>query len=179
MSTGPSPLRRPAPDEYVPYYQRYIDRVPEGDVVATLATQIDETLRLLGSVAREREAFRPTEDAWSIREVVGHLVDTERVLAYRALSMARGDPAALPSMDQETWAAVGNAGDRPLSDLVDELRTVRHATVALFAGLDPVAAGRQGTAGGNGFTVRSFAWIIAGHELHHRALLREKYGVGA
>ncbi len=179
MSPAPSSLHRPDPQECPSYYGPYVDRVPDGDIAQTLATQIDDTIRPLRAVPFERERFRPREDAWSIREVVGHVIDTERVMVFRALSMARGDPAPLPSMEQDAWARLSNAGDRPLTDLVDELDAVRRATVLFFAGLDAPGSSRSGTATGFDFTVRSFPWIIAGHELHHRALLLETYGVGA
>lgn len=179
MSTGPAPLHRPQPDECPSYYHRYIERVPDGNIVRTLASQVEDSLRLLRAVPTEREGFRPSEDKWSVREVVGHVVDTERVMVYRALSIARGDPAPLPSMEQDDWAGASNAAVRRLSDLADELEAVRRATVLFFAGVDGTAADRAGTASGFGFTVRAFPWIIAGHELHHRAILREKYFVGA
>lgn len=175
----PAPFRRPRPEEYPSDYLRYVERVPEGDIVRTLATQVEDSLRLLRGVLSGREVFRPAEDKWSIREVVGHVIDTERVFVYRALSIARADPAALPSMEQDDWARAANAAVRPLADLTDELEAVRKATVLFFAGLDGAAADRRGVANGLGFTVRAFPWIIAGHELHHRTLLREKYGVGS
>lgn len=178
MIRGPASLSRPATGECPEYYLRYIERVPAGDVVRTLATQAEETERVLRAVPREREEFRPAPEAWALREVVGHLIDTERVFGYRALSFARSDASPLPSMDQEAWARGSNAAERPLVDLVDELAVVRRATVLLFAGLDEDAADRKGIASGVEFTVRCIPWIIAGHELHHVALLREKYGVG-
>ncbi len=178
MSTGSAPLRRPQPAECPSYYHRYIERVPEGDIVRTLAAQVEDSLRLIRAVPSEREGFRPAEDKWSIREVVGHVIDTERVMVYRALSFARADPAPLPSMEQDDWAGASNAAVRSLAELADELEAVRKATVVFFAGLDRSAADRTGTASGLEFAVRAFPWIIAGHELHHRGILREKYRVG-
>ncbi|MEJ2204567.1 MAG: pyridoxamine 5'-phosphate oxidase family protein [Gemmatimonadota bacterium] len=172
-------FRRPEASEYDAHYQRYIELVPDGDVVDTLDRQLDDTVRLLRAVPEEREGFRPRPDAWSVREVVAHLADTERVFAYRALSIARGDPAELPSMEQDTWTREADADTRSLQDLVDEWLAARRATVRLFRGLRPEGGTRIGTASGRPVSVRALAWTIAGHELHHRALLEERYGLQA
>jgi hypothetical protein len=170
-------LPRPAPDEHAAYYGTYIGQVPDGDILELLATQVDETVALLSAVAPERETYRYAPGKWSIREVVGHIIDTERVFALRALWFARRAEGAQPSMDQDRWAEVSNAGDRPLADLIAELRAVRDASLALFASFDDEIGLRQGVASGNAFTVRAIAWIIAGHERHHRTILRREYGV--
>jgi hypothetical protein len=172
-----SPLPRPEPTEYAEYYGRYIGLVPDDDIVETLATQFGETLALLQAVPPERETFRYAEGKWSIREVVGHLLDVERVMAYRALHMARTDDADIPGMDQDVWAAHSNAGGRPLDDLAAEWGMMRRANVHFFAGLGADAGERTGVASGFRFSVRSFPWIIAGHELWHRQRLGSDYGV--
>lgn len=166
---------RPGPGEHHEYYSLYIDRVPDGDVLDTLERQVEETADLLSSVAPERETRRYAPGKWSIREVVGHIIDAERVFAYRALHFAREDGAPLPSMEQEPWAAASNAGQRDLVDLVSELRTTRRSHVLMFRGLGADAPLRRGVASGREFTVRSLPWIIAGHELHHADVLRERY----
>ncbi len=170
-------LPRPAPDEHASYYANYIGQVPDGDIVDLLATQVDETVTLLSAVSPERETFRYAPGKWSVREVVGHIIDTERVFAARALWFARQAEGAQPSMDQDRWAEVSNAGDRPLADLTAELRAVRDASLALFASFDDETGLRRGIASGNTFTVRAIAWIIAGHERHHAAILRREYGL--
>jgi hypothetical protein len=172
-------MRRPDRSEYAEYYDRYVSLVPDGDVVEQLALQLPETLRLLDEVGPERETWSYEPGKWSFREVVGHLADTERVFADRALWIARAPDTPLPSMEQDDWAALSPARDRPLRDLLDEWTAARAAAVALLRGLDDAALARVGTASGRRFTVRSFPWIIAGHELHHRRLLRERYGLGA
>jgi nitroimidazol reductase NimA-like FMN-containing flavoprotein (pyridoxamine 5'-phosphate oxidase superfamily)/uncharacterized damage-inducible protein DinB len=172
-------FERPGGSEYDPYYQRYVEQVPDGDIVDTLACQIDDTIRLLRAVPEEREGHRPRPDAWSVRDVVAHLADAERVFAYRALSIARGDPARLPSMEQDAWAAQAAGDARPLQELVDEWTASRRATVHLLRGLRPDAGTQIGVASGRPVSVRALAWIIAGHELHHRALLVEAYGLTA
>ncbi len=169
---------RPRADEFAPYYQKYIDRVPSGDVVAVLARQIDETAVLLGKVKESNAGHRYAPDKWSIREVVGHVSDAERVFAYRALRFARGDEGALLSFDEKAFVAGGGFDRRTLADLVAEFRAVRQATLALFRSLDDEAFSRGGTASGQHVTVRALAHIIAGHEVHHVAILKERYRVG-
>lgn len=168
-------LSRPGSDEHAPYFKRYIDLVPEGDIVDTLMIQLGETLRLLQDVGPQKEMYRYAEGKWSIRQVVGHLMDTERVFAFRALSIARSDGVDLPSMEQDEWATRSNAHDRGLDDLGAEWGAVRRATVHMFATLGPGDAMRRGRAGGNGVTVRALAWMIAGHELWHRERLAKDY----
>jgi hypothetical protein len=168
-------LRRPAPGEHAPYFSRYIDLVPDGDIVDTLMSQLGETLRLLQDVPPARETHRYAPDKWSIREVVGHLIDVERVFAFRALAIARVDGVDLPSMEQDEWAARSNANQRELDDLASEWASLRRATVHMFATLPDDAGGRTGKAGGNAVTVRSLPWMIAGHELWHRELLGQNY----
>jgi uncharacterized damage-inducible protein DinB len=170
-------MHRPDPGEYGEYYHRYASLVPDGDIIATLSEQFPVTRRLLESVPADREEWAYDEGKWSVREVVGHLADAERVFADRALWMARDPGPPLPGMDQEVWAASSNARTRPLRQLLEEWAAVREATIALLRGLDTEALSRTGTASGNRFTVRSFAWIIAGHELHHRRILEERYGL--
>lgn len=167
--------RRPAPDEHDPYYSTYVDKVPDGDVVVTLRSEGEAMLALLGTVPAELESHRYAPGKWSIREAVGHVVDTERLFSFRALHIARADPAPLPGMDQEVWAGASNAGERPLASLAGELAAVREATVHLFESLDGEAWERRGVASGLAVSVRALAWIIAGHEIHHRRVIEERY----
>ena len=163
------------PSEYAPFYETYVRRVPEGEISEILSAQIDDTLGLLNAVPVELETYRYGTGKWSVREVVGHVIDVERVFSFRALAFARGDSTPLPGMDQVQYAAVSGAGTRPLSELAAELASVRAATVALFRSFSAEAWSREGIASGCSFTVRSFPFIIAGHELHHRAGLAENY----
>lgn len=166
---------RPDPSEHAEYYGRYIELVPDGDIVVTLREQLEDTLRILDGVPEERETYRYEEGKWTLREVVGHLIDTERMFAFRALAMARSTGVDLPGMDQDEWAANSNAGERPLADLLKEWITVRRSTVHLFTSFDDSVAERTGRASGYSFSVRSFPWIIAGHELWHRNLIEHDY----
>jgi len=170
-----SGLGRPAPGEHADYYARYVTLVPEGDIVETLMNQLGETLALLQEAGPERETYRYEEGKWSLREVVGHLVDTERLFAFRALAMARAQGVDLPGMDQDEWARSSNASGRPLADLCQEWAALRRSNVHMFASLAPEDADRTGRASGYDFTVRSFPWIIAGHELWHRGLIERHY----
>jgi hypothetical protein len=168
-------LPRPADSEYAEYYRRYVGLVPDGEIVLTLKEQLGETLALLEAVPEDRETYRYGEGKWSIREVVGHLMDTERLFAFRALAMAREDGVDLPGMDQDAWTLGSNAGERPLGDLLKEWTAIRRANVHFFATIAVATGERSGIASGFSFTVRSFPWIIAGHELWHRSLLVRDY----
>jgi hypothetical protein len=170
-----SALPRPSAGEHAEYYGRYIGLVPDGDILGTLKDQLGDTLALLEHAPGERETYRYAEGKWSLREVVGHLVDTERVFAFRALSMAREDGVDLPGMDQEAWVAASGADDRPLEELCGEWTALRRSHVYLFSAMTPEQGARSGIASGYRFTVRSFPWIIAGHELWHRQLIERDY----
>jgi uncharacterized damage-inducible protein DinB len=166
---------RPGADEYDVYYARYVERVPDGDIVAILATQIEDTVALLRELNEQQAGFRYAEGKWSVKEVVGHMSDTERVFAYRALRIARRDNTLLAGFDENAWAAASPADARPLPSLIAELGAVRAGTVSLLAGLAPDDWTRRGRANDREVSVRALAWITAGHELHHRAILAERY----
>lgn len=168
-------MQRPDPNEYDSYYGLYIRQVPGGEILEVLKTSLQETVSLLRDLPAPWARFRYAPGKWTLSEVVGHVIDTERVFSYRALAIARGDSANLPSMDQDVYAAHSNAGDRPLGSLLEELAAVRRASLALFAGLDPAVHTRAGRASGSPFTVRTFPWIVAGHEIHHRKVITERY----
>lgn len=173
-------LGRPDVGEYNEYYARYIALVPDGDIVQTLEREMEATQALLASVPAEREEYRYAPGKWSLREVVGHLVDTERLFAFRALTFARGGGGELPGMDQEVWARASTAHRRPLAELVEEWRSLRRANVLMFGAFTPEDGARVGVASGYQVTVRALPWMIAGHELYHRALIRRDYlGEGA
>ena len=168
-------LDRPDHSEYHEYYQLYTSQVADGDIVETLAGQIGGSVALYESVPPTGETFAYAPGKWSIREALGHVIDTERLFAFRALCFARLDPAALPSFDQDEWVAVSNAGQRPLADLLDEWVHLRKTNVAMFRSFDEEIGLRRGIASEREFSVRAFAWIIAGHELHHGSILAERY----
>jgi hypothetical protein len=168
-------LWQPDATEYLSYYGKYIQLVPEGHVLDTLERQIGDTIALLRTVDAERAGYRYAPGKWSVREVIGHLTDTERVFAYRALRFARNDQTPLPGFDENTFVANSNYDRRPLADVAEEMETVRTATVCLFRSLPSEALTRRGTANNAEMSVRAVAWILAGHELHHVGLLKERY----
>jgi hypothetical protein len=169
-------IPRPTAEDAASFYFTYIDKVPDGaDVLAVLAGGPAATRAAVAGVTSERERHRYAEGKWSIREVLGHIVDTERVFGYRAFHMSRGDRTPLPSMDQDVYAAHAGADDRPLADLLDELEWTRRGHLAMFAGFDAAAWQRTGTASDRLFRVSAFPYILAGHEIHHRQILIERY----
>jgi hypothetical protein len=167
--------RRPQESEAVPYYFTYINQVSGNDVVTTLEDQIAAMLPLFSSISEEASLYRYAPGKWSIREVLNHINDTERMFAFRALWFARGLQDPLPSFDQNIAVAHAGANDISWAAHVEDFQRVRAATVSLFRNLPPEAWSRSGTASGNPFTVRAIAYITAGHLTHHAAILREKY----
>jgi hypothetical protein len=165
----------PGAGEYAEFYAGYVKRVPPGDVVATIRDQMAETLTFLRGIdpARTTSGYAPGK--WSIRDVVLHMADTERVMAYRALRIARADTTPLASFDENAWTPMAGANARSMDSLLAELESTRRATVAMLDGLPPEAWARVGTASGKPVSVRALAWIIAGHERHHVAVIRERY----
>ena len=166
---------RPDPSEFAPFYAGYIAKVPDGDLVGTLEANLEEFVRTIGAVAEVRGEFAYAPGKWSLKEVIGHVIDAERVFSYRAMRIARGDETPLPGFDEKAWVPQSGANDRTIADLLAELRTVRAATIALLRHLPAGSVTRRGTASGNGVTVRALAWIIAGHPVHHLGILRERY----
>lgn len=165
----------PEPHEAAPYYHRYIERIQSDDVAGVLESQLDETLSFLLGITEDQSLHRYAPDKWSIRQVLNHINDTERVFVYRALWFARGFDTPLPSFDENTSAALGRADEFSWARHVEEFRSVRMATLAFFRNLPEEAWMRSGIASDNPFTVRALAYIVAGHTAHHVAVLRERY----
>jgi hypothetical protein len=166
---------RPQADEHSAYYARYIERVPEGDVISILRDQVANTAALLRNAPSDRADFAYAPGKWTLKQVAGHMIDVERVMSYRALRFSRNDATELPGFEENDWVANANFRDRSLADLVDEYEAVRAATVHFAKHLDANVLMRRGTANGQGVSVRALLYIIAGHELHHLALIRERY----
>ncbi len=167
----------PTPErtEAAPYYFTYIDQVPEGDICAVLEAQGTEMLELLRSISDEQSLFRYAPDKWSVRDVVNHITDCERLFVFRALWFARGFESPLPGFDQDIAAIEAQADDRPWGSHIEELRAVRASSLAFFQSLPSELWARRGTASGYPFTVRAVAFIVAGHAAHHTRILRERY----
>ena len=156
------------------YYFKYINLVPQGDICFVLSSQLHDTVMLLAAVSEEHSQYRYAPDKWSMRQVVAHLNDTERLFAFRAFWFARGFREPLPSFDQNVAAAHHPADERPWRSLVEEFREIRASTLTLFRYLPPDAWMRRGLASGYEFTVRAVSYIIAGHVVHHATILREQ-----
>jgi hypothetical protein len=167
----------PAADEYAEFHEGYIAAVAdEPDGLIALERQ-QSTIEALRRLTSEQAAHRYAEGKWSVKAVIGHVADGERVLSYRLLRIARGDATALPGYDENAFAANSNADDRGLNDLVDELAAVRAATLALVRSLPAEAIGRRGTVNNWSLSARAVIFIIAGHFAHHQNVLRDRYGV--
>ena len=173
MSTAAT--ARPEKSEYPIYCEGYVSRVPDGDIVGTLGKQLDETLALIHGIPETRGGFRYAEGKWSIKELIGHVIDSERVFAYRALRFGRGDATPLSGFEQDDFVRGADFDKRSLSDLASEYEHVRRATISLFANLDEAAWNRRGAANNNEVSVRGLAFIVAGHERHHIEILRTRY----
>lgn len=166
---------RPAPQEAAPYYFRYIDLVSSDDVVSVLENQLQETPKFLSSISEEKSLYRYAPGKWSIRQLLSHVSDSERVFVSRALWFARGFHEPLPSFDQDVCVAASGADDVSWVSHMEEFRSVRLATLSFFRNLPKEAWLRSGIASDNPFTVRALAYILAGHLAHHTAVLKDRY----
>jgi hypothetical protein len=176
MTTTAAPaFDRPSADEHSPYYARYIDRVPDGDILDYLQRQLVDAAAFFRAIPDELQEHRYAEGKWSIKEVIGHISDTERIFSYRALRFARADQTPLPGYDENTYVPAARFDARDFASLVNEWVHVRQATLALLRGLDGDAPLRRGAANGQEISVRALTWIMAGHVDHHAAILRERY----
>lgn len=169
--------QRPALDEMDPYFHTYLTRVPDADatVDAALARSREASAAVFSGVDESRADHRYAPDKWSIKELVGHLIDCERMFCVRALAFAREDPTELPGFDHDHYVATSRSGDRPWADLIAELDAVRTATRALFGSFDDETLRRRGVANGASISVRALGYIMAGHERHHAGVVAERY----
>ncbi len=171
-------IARPTADEFAPYYGTYVGRVPGEDALPVLLAQRQSTAAFLAAIPEAKAGFRYAPGKWSVREVIGHVTDAERIFAYRLLRIARGDATPLASFDENLYVPNGQFERRSLADIAAEFATVRDATLSLVQSLDAGALVRMGTASQKPVSARALAWIIAGHEIHHLGVLREQYRVG-
>jgi hypothetical protein len=166
---------RPEPSEYAPFYANYIALVPPGDLFAVLDAQPRAWKSLLGGLSGQQSEFRYETSKWSIKEVIGHVTDSERIFAYRALRIARADQTPLAGFEQDDYVREGDTSTRTLTDLLAEFSSVRLSTLTLFRSLSPQAWTRRGSANQKEITVRALGFIIAGHAQHHRVILEQRY----
>jgi len=166
---------RPEPGEYAPFYETYISKVKGSDILSILEAQRLQMAQLFAAHSERDGNFRYAPDKWTVKEALGHVIDSERIFVYRALRIARGDQTPLPGFEQDDYVRGGNFSGRTLVDLAEEFGLVRLATGAFFKSLQKEAWQRRGVANEKEVTVRALAFIVAGHELHHRLILEERY----
>jgi DinB family protein len=166
---------RPEPGEYAPYYEKYVALIPGNDIVTILESQRLQMIQLFAARSERDGNFRYAPGKWTVKEVLGHVSDTERIFAYRALRIARGDTTPLSGFEQDDYVKAGGFAERSLAEVAEEFAHVRSASVALFRSLGKDAWTLRGVANNNEVSVRALAFITAGHELHHRRILEEKY----
>lgn len=171
-------LARPEPGEYPPFYAPYVAAVPDGDVIAALERQGADVHALLNGLDDARAGHRYAPGKWSVREVLGHVTDAERIFSYRLLCIARGDTTPLPGFDENAYVPTSGADARSMASLLDEFDAVRRATLALLRGLPEAAITRTGNANGKPVSARAIPYILAGHAQHHLYVLTERYGLG-
>ncbi|HME13004.1 MAG TPA: DinB family protein [Candidatus Acidoferrum sp.] len=166
---------KPEADEYAAFYEKYIALVPSADVVGALEAQRLQTTQLLSACSEREGNFRYAPEKWTMKEVIGHLADSERIFTYRALRIARADATPLSGFEQEDYVRAAGCARRQLREMAEEFAAVRIASIALYRSLDDESWLRRGVANKNEVSVRALAFITAGHELHHRRLLEERY----
>ncbi len=172
----PSPsLTRPDPSEYTAYVDRYISLVPEGLIGETLARQFEEFLPIYRGISEEKGAYRYAPGKWSLKQVLGHVIDTERIIGFRGLAASRGEKTPSPGFEQDDYGAGANFDDRTVSDLIDELAAVRAASVRLFATMTDEMLMRRAVANGKEISARAAGYFVAGHERYHIKHMKERY----
>jgi hypothetical protein len=169
------PIPRPSSDSISPHHAGYISQVPEGDLVSFLEEQENRFTRCLSALEETQGDHRYEPGKWSLKEVLGHMNDTERIFCYRLLSFARGESQSLPGFEQDDYVASGRFHARSLSDLVEEFRAIRHSSLALLKSLDAQALDRSGVANNKPLSVRGLAYLIAGHAEHHFGVIQKRY----
>ena len=174
-----TPIPRPGSDEYAPYYDTYVSKVPNRDLLQLLKEQIEETCALLNKVPESGADAAYAPGKWTIKEVAGHIVDTERIMAYRLLRVSRCDATPLPGLEQDDYVRGGRFQARTLASLLEEFRLARASTLALLEGLGESTLTRRGVADGKPVSARALAYIIAGHERHHVGILQHRYRLSA
>jgi uncharacterized damage-inducible protein DinB len=169
-------INRPDASEFAPFYAGYIGKVPDSGPVKLLEEQIGQ-LEKLKAMPEDKANHAYADGKWSVKEVIGHLADGERVFSYRLTRIARGDQTPLAGFDENAWAKTAPHRRRPMADVVNELLAIRRSTLALVSSLDQTSLANKGVANNNPVTARAICWIIAGHTKHHLDILHERYAV--
>ena len=167
--------KRPSNNDFNKYYKKFIDLIEEDDIIGQLKYALSRNIQFFGEIDADKWNYRYAENKWSVKEVLQHLIDTERIMSYRALRVARNDQTEMPGFEQDDYVKNVNVDNRSEKDIIDEYFAVRKATIALFNGLEENAWERRGIASSSPVTPRALAFIIAGHELHHIDVIRKKY----
>ena len=168
-------MNRPEPTEYAPYYEGYVSKVPEGDIATTLTAQADEIKTLFAGVPEQKGTFAYAEGKWTIKELLSHIIDGERIFSYRALRISRGDKTALQGFEQDDYIATSNANNRTFADLIDEFVLERQANIHMARNISAMGAEQMGTASDNPVSARAVLYIMAGHVRHHLDILKTRY----
>ena len=168
-------MSKPQPAEYDPYYQKYISLVPEDEIIPALDSQMNELAELLKDVPEEKGTFAYADGKWTVKEVLSHLIDSERIFAYRAIRIARGDKTPIEGFEQDGYIENSHANRRAIADLIEEFTLLRKANLMFFSNLETGDWVRTGTANSVEISVRSLAWIMVGHVRHHVNILRLSY----
>ena len=166
---------RPQPSEHPTYYKYYIDLIKDDNILKEIKSQVIDIPAIITQIPEEKENYAYAPEKWTIKEVIGHIIDTERILGYRALRFARKDKTLLLGFDQNSYVANANFNDRTLYDLAHEFATVRNANIALFKHFDESALNELGSVNGNQVSVRAILFMIAGHAIHHMNVIQTKY----
>jgi uncharacterized damage-inducible protein DinB len=169
-------IPRPRESEYPKFFAGYVGKIPESGPVTALQAQT-RSFAALGALSEERGDYRYADGKWSVKEVLGHMADAERVFAYRLLRIARADHTPLPGFDENAWSVTAPHARRRIKEVADEMSAVRAASLALYQSLDDTAIANHGTSNNAPITARALAWILAGHAQHHLDILRERYGL--
>lgn len=161
--------------DFIPYQKAYIDRVPDGDLVSILKSNIQATISIMRDLDTEKQLYRYAPGKWTIKEVVCHIIDTERIMCYRALCIARGEQQMLPGFEENDYVEASHANERDFGEMLKELEAVRNSTIAMIKSFTPEMIVARGNANKHSITVNALCKVIVGHELHHMAIIRERY----
>lgn len=168
-------LQRPLTSEYPEYYVPYVDLVPEGDLLTILNEDLNSTIALFEGISNEEGHFRYATDKWSIKEVLGHMTDTERIMSYRLLRIGRGDQSALAGFNENEFVESSQINNQSINDILEDFVATRKATITLIKNMPTEAWGNKGNANNTEVTTRAIAYIIAGHAIHHKKIISERY----
>jgi uncharacterized damage-inducible protein DinB len=168
-------MERPTPNEYNPYFEGYINQVPEGNIISLMESQLDDTIRFLKEIPLEKHDYRYAENKWTVKEVLGHIIDCERIFSYRALRIARNDKTPLPGFEQDDYIKHANFSQLKFEDLIEQFFGLRKSTLLMFESFEEEYFTRIGVSNNHEISSRALAYIIVGHVTHHINIIKERY----